>query len=247
LNLLDDLAAAFSYFSILPARHSSEPPGDGAIALLPIVGLVIGALAGLGGYGAWLLVHNEVAAAIVAWVLSIALSGAIHVDGFLDACDGLFSIASPQRRLEIMRDPHHGTYAIAGGAIVAVLWLYALAQIPAVGMPAVLAIAGYFARWSGISLAGTVPNARTKRRFRPSTPATLVLAIVTGLLFVSVGAKHGLQMLAGVVVFIAISYALGRFMSRRLGGVVNGDCYGAVIVVTDVALLLVYPALLRLQ
>jgi adenosylcobinamide-GDP ribazoletransferase len=247
LSLLGDLAAAFSYFSVLPVRHTDEPPGDGAIAFLPIVGLVIGALAGLGAYGVWLLVHNEIAAAIVAWVLSIALSGAIHVDGFLDACDGLFAMASPQRRLEIMRDPHHGTYAIVGGAIAGVLWLYALAQIPAVMMPAVLAIVSYFARWGGISVAGTVPNARTERTFRPSTQTTLVLAIVTGLLFVSAGAKHGLQLLIGVVLSIAISYALGRFMSRRLGGVVNGDCYGAVIVVTEVALLLTYPALLRLQ
>ncbi len=247
MNLLGDLTAAFSYFSILPARHSDEPPGDGAIAFLPIVGLVIGALAGVGGYGVWLLVHSEIAAAIAAWVLSIALSGAIHVDGFLDACDGLFVMASPQRRLEIMRDPNHGTFAVVGGAIAGVLWLYGLTQIPAVVMPAVLAIAGYFARWSGISVAGTVPNARTGRRFRPSTSATLVLAVVTGLLFVSVGAKHGLQLVIGVVVSIAISYALGRFMSRRLGGVVNGDCYGAVILVTEVALLLTYPALLRLQ
>ena len=114
---LRDLAAAFSYFSILPVGHTDEPPDDGAIALLPIVGLVIGALSGLGAYGVWLLTHRGLAAAIVAWLLSIALSGAIHVDGFLDCCDGLFATASPQRRLEIMRDPHHGTYAIVGMAI----------------------------------------------------------------------------------------------------------------------------------
>lgn len=178
---LRDLAAAFSYFSILPVGHTDEPPDDGAIALLPIVGLVIGALSGLGAYGVWLLTHRGLAAAIVAWLLSIALSGAIHVDGFLDCCDGLFATTSPQRRLEIMRDPHHGTYAIVGMAMITVLWLYALMQIPPDMLPVTLALTGALPRWGAVLL------------------------------------------------------------RRWLGGTLNGDCYGAAIVVSEIVLLLAFP------
>ncbi len=208
MNPLRALAASFSYFSILPIRHPDEAPDDDAIALLPIVGLVIGGLSGFGAYGVALLTHSAVAAAIVAWVLSIALSGAIHVDGFLDCCDGLFAMVSPQRRLEIMRDPHHGTYALVGMAMLSVLWLYALVQIPAPLMPAILALAGCFAR--ALSLVVLRPSKRI-----PSTVA-LLIGIVT-----------------------IVPWLFGVFAKRRLGGVLNGDCYGAAIVVTEIALLMI--------
>jgi adenosylcobinamide-GDP ribazoletransferase len=208
LRFLRDLAASFSYFSIVPIPNSDGAPSDGAIAFLPIVGAIIGALAGFAAYGIWLLTHAAIAAAITAWVLSIGLSGAIHVDGFLDCCDGLFAMASPQRRLEIMRDPHHGTYAIVGMAMLSVLWLYALTQIPPLIMPAVLAITGFLAR--GLTLVVL-------------RPAKWIPAVVA--------------LLIGIVTLIP--WLFGIFAKKRLGGVLNGDCYGAAIVLTEIALLMI--------
>jgi adenosylcobinamide-GDP ribazoletransferase len=208
LKYLRDLGAAFSYFSILPVRHSEDVPSDGAILFLPLVGAVIGVLAGLAAYGIALVTHSQIAAAITAWVLSIALSGAIHVDGFLDCCDGLFAMVLPERRLEIMRDPRHGTYAIVGMAILSVLWLYALAHIPWPLMPIVLAITGFLARALTILVL---------RRLK-SIPKVVAL-------------------LVGIVTIVPGLF--GIFARRRLGGVLNGDCYGAAIVVSEIALLMI--------
>jgi adenosylcobinamide-GDP ribazoletransferase len=208
LKFLRDLAASFSYFSILPIPHSDAPPSDGAIAYLPIVGVIIGGLAGFSAYGVWLLTHAAIAAAITAWVLSIALSGAIHIDGFLDCCDGLFAMVSPERRLEIMRDPHHGTYAIVGMAILTVLWLYALAHIPASTIPGVLAITGFLSR--GLTLVVLRPSKRI-----PEVAALLI----------------------GIVSIVPLLF--GIFAKKRLGGALNGDCYGAAIVLTEIALLMI--------
>ncbi len=228
MSVLRGLAAAFSYFSILPIRSSEGAPDDSAIALLPIVGVVIGALAGYGAYGVALLTHSQLAAAIAAWVLSIALSGAIHVDGFLDCCDGLFAMAPPEKRLEIMRDPHHGTYAIVGMAIISVLWLYALAQIPPPMMPAVLAIAGFLARALTLTLR---PSSRVPALFY----LTLSLAVIASVHGRVLGISPAVALAAAIMALVAV------FARRRLGGVLNGDCYGATIVVSEVALLLSYP------
>lgn len=230
---LRDIVAAFSYFSILPVRHADEAPGDGAIAFLPLVGVIIGGFAGLGAYGVWLLTHSALAAAITAWVLTIALSGAIHADGFLDCCDGLLAMASPQRRLEIMRDPYHGTYAIVGMAIVSVAWLYALLQIPAVMMPAVLAGTGFLGRSMALTL----------------RPRNAIPVIVYGVLMVVVIAavRDHLGTFVAVVLAAFVATCVGIFARRRLGGVVSGDCYGAAIVVSEVVLLLAYPALVLLR
>ena len=227
MNALDNLGRAFAYFSILPVRHADERPDDGVIAFLPMVGLVVGALSGLGAYAVWLLAHSGPAAAIAAWVLSIALSGAIHVDGFLDCCDGLFAMASAQRRLEIMRDPHHGSYAIVGMATISVLWLYALMQIPPDMLPAALAFTGCLARWSAIAQA-------TQRIL----PGAILLAVLIAIFY-----AHWLAALGGIVVAVAMSALVLAFARARIGNVRSGDCYGAAIVVTEVALLLVFPYL----
>jgi adenosylcobinamide-GDP ribazoletransferase len=244
LKSLRDLVAAFSYFSILPVRHTDEPPDSGAILFLPLVGALIGVLSGYAAYGIALLTHSVIAAAITAWALSIALSGAIHVDGFLDCCDGLFAMATPQRRLEIMRDPRHGTYAIVGMSIISVLWLFALAQIPPASMPLVLAVAGLLGRYSAIIVAGLFRNVRTQEKLRYKGPAILVNGALIG------GTIGGTRSFAGLVaglLMIVVALANGIFASRRLGGVVNGDCYGASVVVTEVVLLLAYPALTLLR
>src|SRR4029077_9574681 len=52
---------------------------------------------------------------LLAW---IALTGALHVDGFCDVCDGLFGGQTPEDRLRIMKDPHLGTFGLVGGVLL---------------------------------------------------------------------------------------------------------------------------------
>ena len=48
---------------------------------------------------------------IVALVL---LTGANHLDGFMDSCDGMVAGRSPQERLAIMRDSRVGSFGVVG-------------------------------------------------------------------------------------------------------------------------------------
>ena len=215
--MLRDLGASFSYFSILPVRSSTEGYTDGAIAFLPVVGLVIGGLSGLAAFGVSLFTHGPLAPAITAWVFSIVLSGAIHVDGFLDCCDGLLAMVSPIERLRIMRDPHHGTYAIVGMAIASVLWLFALAHISAHALPLVLAFTGAASRWAAV---------RTH----------LWIGIILGMLF---GLVIGIWVSLGFLVGLIVAILIEVFARSRLNGARSGDCYGAAIVVVEIALLMI--------
>ncbi|HTU68736.1 MAG TPA: adenosylcobinamide-GDP ribazoletransferase [Candidatus Baltobacteraceae bacterium] len=232
MRLLRAFGAAFSYFSILPGPSYDGAADDDAIAFLPFVGLLIGALAGLGGYGSAQLTHSPIAAAIAAWLLTIALSGAIHLDGFLDCADGLFAMRSAERRLEIMHDPRHGTYAIVGMAMLSVVWLYALAQIPAPMLPVTLALTGFFARWSAV-------GPRTIGAMLPGAVLAVALLVLLH--------NHRAAVLIGVVIALATSFVVELFARRRLSGVISGDCYGAAIVVSEVALLLSFPYLVALR
>ena len=90
-----------------------------SLGLFPIIGAVIGGL--IFGWGALcrMLGFNSPVFAAVAVLIPIAVTGGIHLDGFCDFTDARCSFADKQKRLEIMSDPHIGSFA----AIYACLYL----------------------------------------------------------------------------------------------------------------------------
>lgn len=237
---LRGLGDALAYYTILPVGRfaGDAPPGVRALEWLPAIGAVVGAIAGFGGYAVDRWLHAPWAF-VVAWALALGLTGAIHADGFLDACDGLFASVSPQRRLEILKDVRHGSFALVGMAVAAAFWLAALAAISPARYPLVLAFSGAAARLAATTQAWIFPYARSggMRDTFAAHPSALSLilnaALVEGLgWFVAPWALVALP-LAVLWAWLAAAWA-----SRRLGGAITGDVYGALIVATEIPLLL---------
>lgn len=230
------MRAAFAYFTILPFG-AGEPPDAVALAWLPLVGAVIGALAGGAAYLAAYVVPPAIAVA-VAFALTIVLSGAIHLDGFLDGCDAFFAPVPAERRLEILKDPRHGTFALAGFAVVAVFWLAALWSLEPVTYPLALALTGAASRWSAVihalwfayGRAGAPPRAFETR---PPFSVLGIGAVLVALL------AFALRAPGCAAAFVALVVAAGTitWVRKRLGGGVVGDAYGFTIVVAEVAAL----------
>lgn len=240
---------AFSYFSILPVGYRGAPRAT-ALAWLPLVGAVTGGIAGCVAQLAALVLGHTLAVAL-AFGLSIVLTGALHVDGFLDASDALGASVSPERRREILKDPRHGTFAVANFAVAAALWLAALAALPPGRLALGTAAAAAGARWCLMWLAyaepygeagtaggtlGSVVNAR------PPWPVTaLMTLLVFGLAF-AVAPGGTLAPFAGLLVLAAAPAA-----RRRLGGMLSGDLYGAGIVVAEILMLIALGALAHIR
>jgi adenosylcobinamide-GDP ribazoletransferase len=211
----------------------SEAPDARALAWLPFVGALTGALAGTAAYGVASIAPHGLAVA-TAFAATIVLTGAIHLDGFLDGCDAFFASTTPQRRLEILKDPRHGTYALAGLAVLAVVWLAAFAPLRPADYPFALAFAGGASRWSAVVHAAWVPYGRpatpsSALATRPPWPllfAGLVLVIVLATLCGANGAR-------ALAVAIALGAACVLWIRARLGGGLVGDAYGFAIVVAE--------------
>jgi adenosylcobinamide-GDP ribazoletransferase len=213
-------------------------PDARALAWLPLVGCAIGALAGVAAWGASFVAPEPFVVA-TAFAASIVLSGAVHLDGLLDACDALAASVPPERRLEIMKDPRHGTFAVAGFAVVGVWWLAALWSIPPGVLPFALAFSAGTARAAAVLNAYALPYGRTDasaRAFASRPPAAVLGLEAAGLAGLALAAHAPLWIAAGATAAVA-ALALGRAMARRLGGVLVGDAYGAIVVILDVALL----------
>lgn len=221
--------AAFSYFSILPVGTDASAPQADTFVFLPLVGAIVGALAGTAAW-AVALVAPHVLAVAVAFGLSIVLTGALHVDGFLDTCDGLFASVPAQRRLEIMKDARHGTFAIAYFAVLCAFWLGGLWCIDPVRMPLGLAFAAAASRWSAVSLARVIPYGTDGRR--PPAAVHAAMAVIVILLGWSYWGHAVLLIALG-----ALTFAAAFAIKPRLGGRLTGDVYGFLIVCTEVAII----------
>ena len=235
------LLLAFSFLTVLPVRLAG-PPRQGdlgrAAAWYPLIGVMIGGLCALAGWGLRVIFSPLLAAGLTAG-LWIGLSGGLHLDGLADSCDGLLNASSPERRLEIMKDPRLGTFGGIGLFLALVLKIAALQSLPAGSLWAALPLAGALGRWLLLP-AGRQPLARPGglgADFAAGIhPAVFIAASIPVLVLAVLG---GWKALIAVGVCHALAWGIFGLARRRLGGV-TGDVLGLTVECAEIATLLVF-------
>jgi len=230
-------AAAFGYFSILPAgRAVREPPRGDLLLALPLVGAAVGGIAGYAGMLAAGLGAPPLGAAVV-FAVDLLLTGAIHVDGFLDGCDAFFASVTYAKRREILRDPHHGSFAIAGFAAVAAVRLAAIATIPPAAWPGLIAFNAAAARLVTVPNARRLPDVRDGGTTEILTHPPGIVPLVTEaavLLACGLALEPGTSVTSVALVLEAlVAYHAATWIAKQLGGGLVGDAYGFLIVVAE--------------
>ena len=232
---------ALGFLTTLPARPVPYVPGGlgRAAAWFPVIGLLMGVLLLLVHAAAARLLGPAVAAVLVvaAWA---GLTGALHLDGLADCCDGLLVSAPRERRLEIMRDPRVGSFAVTGLVLALLLKtaaVFSLGAGSAAGLGLVLA--PVWARW-WILLAARRPSARVEglgSSFAAVlTPRLLGYALVLPLVLLGIAAWFDWHSLVGVVLSGLACLGVLQLAQARIGGI-TGDVLGAVVELAEVALL----------
>jgi len=108
---MESIILMLQFFTRIPINYEVNIKEDSfsrGIAYFPIVGLVIGGLVALAFWGTSTLLPGSIAI-VIAVLVNVLLTGALHVDGLADTCDGIFSARSMDRMLEIMKDSRIGT------------------------------------------------------------------------------------------------------------------------------------------
>ncbi|MDY7992546.1 adenosylcobinamide-GDP ribazoletransferase [Paenibacillus polymyxa] len=121
------VAAAFQFLTRLPVKAEIDFSPDllkRSASYYPLVGVVIGII--VWGFAALTsMVLPPLPCAILTLVIWVWLTGGLHLDGWMDAADALFSYRSRERMLEIMKDSRVG----AMGVIACVLLLMLKASL----------------------------------------------------------------------------------------------------------------------
>ena len=209
-----------------------------ARAYFPLVGLVLGGvLAGLDFAARQALPLPVVGALLV--VALLVLTRAIHTEGFLDACDGLFGGYTPAKRLEILRDSHVGAFAVVGGAGLLLLKWTLLTGIPDDVRVGLLVAFPCLSRFGMVSTMAAFRYVREQGIGTSFQVGRNRWQVVFG--FATAGAAGGLLLGVGGLILVAaaigVSLGVGWWVTRLLGGM-TGDTYGAVNEVAEVAVLL---------
>ena len=106
---------ALSFLTVFPATWNRTPT-QGEISnsrtYYPVIGLLLGLLL-VGIERGAREVFPVYLTAVLLLVLLVALTRGLHLDGFMDVCDGLFGGYTRERRLEIMWDSHVGAFPYA--------------------------------------------------------------------------------------------------------------------------------------
>ncbi len=224
----------------LPRRETTlEGVGQAAWAF-PVVGMLIGLL--LTGT-VWLLglVFPPLLLAALVLACWVAVTGALHLDGWVDCCDALFAARPPEDRLEILRDVHVGAFGVVGGVVLLLVKFAALASLPAGREWPALFLAPTLGRWAMVYAIVRYPYARPQGLGTVLKERTGLrgLLVATAVALVAVAAS---RVWAGLLAF-AVAWGLTVLFSRwalgRLPGL-TGDVYGALCELVETAVLLVW-------
>ncbi len=116
MNVIKSRSIAFGMFGKIPMPMVKweEKNMKYVFCFFPFIGLIIGALE-LGWFKlAEYMELNNIIFAAAATVIPVAITGGIHLDGFMDTCDAIASHSSKEKMLEILDDSRIGAFAMIG-------------------------------------------------------------------------------------------------------------------------------------
>lgn len=117
-KLADDLVAAVSLLTQFPVTLREGFEHHRAAWAWPLIGAVIGALAGLLAWIALAITDSTAIATIIGLTSIILMTGCLHEDGLADSFDGFWGSSNVERRLEIMRDSGIGAFGTTALIVV---------------------------------------------------------------------------------------------------------------------------------
>lgn len=226
---------AWSFLTVLPAPGQKMATSEEFVrsrVWYPAVGLVLGLLLAATAVGLCSVGCPAGLRGVVLLAVALFSTGFLHFDGLLDSADALLAPRTPERRLEILKDVHMGSFAFGVGG----LWFLGTVQIlsmepswrfllvlPVLSRGAFLAPIYLFPYARPVDASSLARESRNLS-WRWAIPLATVAPAVW--LF---------PIEAGVVV--ATQLVVAKWAAGKLGGGITGDIYGAVLCLSETAAL----------
>jgi len=209
-----------------------------SIGFFPVVGLFLG----LALFGLDLLLGLFLPSILINVLLVIVLvilTGALHLDGFIDTCDGFAIKSSTLDRLKVMSDSRVGGFGVVGGCCLVLAKFASLVALPQQLRSSALILMPILSRWGMVCAISLFPLAKKegmgwgvkqKAGWKGMAVATVFSLIVALVLLKWWGAA-----LMAMLSLILLGFA--KYLCSRFGGL-TGDTYGAINEFAEVVVLI---------
>lgn len=234
LKLAESFKIAFSMYSTIPMPYAdwNRENMRYAICFFPFVGVPIGfILLGWWALADWMEIGAALRAA-VSTAIPLWLTGGIHLDGFCDTTDALSSHQTRERKLQILKDSHVGSFAVMGCAVYLLvtfaLWTEQEFRWKTLG---ILAIGFVLSRsLSGLSVVCFRPAKAegTLAAFSNASQKKATTVLLCCFLFICMACMLWLDWKTALIVWsgVGISFLYYGISIRRQFGGITGDLAG---------------------
>ncbi len=232
---------AWQFLTIIPSpcrrEYGAEDLGK-ATSFFPVVGLFLGLVL----FGLDYLLGLFLPSILINVLLVIALvilTGALHLDGFIDTCDGFAIKSSTLSRLKVMSDSRVGGFGVVGGCCLILAKFASLVALPQRLRASALILMPILSRWGMVYAISIFPLAKKegmglaikqKANWKGMAVATVFSLIIALVLLKWWGAA-----LLAVLSLILLGFS--KYLCSRFGGL-TGDAYGAINEFAEVAVLI---------
>lgn len=244
--IIKGFKSLIGFLTIIPVGMESIEAISEYFFLCPLVGLIIGAVAGALGWASGAFLPQVIAGFLVLTATQL-LTGFHHFDGLLDFSDAVMVRGEPSRRLEVMHDKYTGAAAVSAGFIVLAItglsfgYFSGMEILKAAIVSEIMAkesmvLVAYFGRTP--SYEGMGKHVVESMKNKPLKPLfSLVLSAVVVFLLVNI---------YFICVFIAmiITAAILSTYANKAFGCVTGDILGATNEINRMISLLVLLAIM---
>ncbi len=232
------LLAALQLLTVIPIKRGfTDKQLRWTTGYFPLVGAVIGlVLAGL-NYVLGLVLPPSVVNVLLI-VSLVVVTGALHLDGLIDTCDGLAAHRSPEERRQVMHDSRTGGFGVVGAVLLLLVKYVLLNNVPQDSMMMTLILMPAVSRWAVVYTIFAHPYANPSglgKSFKQGTRwPQLLLATVIALAMAA-----GLFRLAGLVIVcgvLLLTVVIAAYLRWKLDGL-TGDTYGAINEIAEAGVL----------
>ncbi|MBQ9168319.1 MAG: adenosylcobinamide-GDP ribazoletransferase [Oscillospiraceae bacterium] len=241
-TLLHAYAMCQSMFCAIPCpwRIWDEKAKGKMLLFLPVVGMEIGGIWALTAWVCSFLKLPFLVTALILCTYPYIVTGFIHLDGFMDVTDAVKSWRDLERRREILKDSHVGSFAVIGIVLLMIAQFTLFASAPEDANILILVFVPAVSRCcSALAVTGLKPMSTSQYADQRKPKAHLVVLAVMLCIFVTAG-----FLLCGKYGFALVSCLVGYNLALRnayksLDGM-NGDISGYALTIGELCAVAVY-------
>jgi adenosylcobinamide-GDP ribazoletransferase len=227
---------ALRFLTIIPLPGGKLSPREvgRSLAYFPAVGAIIGIILIALNWLLGLLLPQAIVNILLVVSLAI-ISGGLHLDGFVDTCDGMVGHKTARERWRVMKDSRAGAFGIIGVSCLLLVKYVSLNSVPADWLVLTLLLMPVLSRWTMVYAVFAYPYAKPSglgKAFKQeaSLLVFLVATVIALAIAVLPAQLFGLVIMLGVWIIVM---AIAFYLKGRFGGL-TGDNYGAINEIAEV-------------